>query len=107
MYDTAIVLRRVNTLANDLFALRFDLQVDFLDTAGDFQFPAMRRLSIANAQAFMIVYAIDDPVSFTIAQNCFEEIREVRQDFQVSWRLQYYLRTDLCLLRTALPVVHA
>jgi len=55
-----------------------------LDTAGDFQFPAMRRLSIANAQAFLLVYGIDDPVSFSIVQNCFEEIREVRADYQVS-----------------------
>jgi GTPase SAR1 family protein len=58
-------------------------QVDFLDTAGDMQFPAMRRLSITNANAFLLVYSISDPNSFTIVKNCFEEIREVRSDFQV------------------------
>lgn len=58
-------------------------QVDFLDTAGDMQFPAMRRLSITNAQAFLLVYSISDPNSFTVVKNCFEEIREVRSDYQV------------------------
>jgi GTPase SAR1 family protein len=58
-------------------------QVDFLDTAGDLSFPAMRRLSITNAQAFVLVYSINDPNSFEIVKSVFEEIREVRQDFQV------------------------
>ncbi|RWS06292.1 GTP-binding protein Di-Ras2-like protein, partial [Dinothrombium tinctorium] len=56
--------------------------VDFLDTAGDLQFPAMRRLSITNAQAFLLVYAIDDLDSFTTIKQCFEEIREVKSDYQ-------------------------
>ena len=39
-----------------------DLEVDFLDTEGDMQFPAMRRLSIANASAFMLVYRYVRPL---------------------------------------------
>lgn len=58
-------------------------QVDFLDTAGDNQFPAMRRLSIANSQAFLLVYAIDDPNSFDMLKQSFEEIREGKPDYQV------------------------
>ncbi|XP_013780120.1 GTP-binding protein Di-Ras2-like [Limulus polyphemus] len=58
------------------------LKVDFLDTAGDMQFPAMRRLSIANAQAFLLVYTIDSKTSFETLKKCFEEIREQRTDFQ-------------------------
>ncbi|XP_076308727.1 GTP-binding protein Di-Ras2-like [Tachypleus tridentatus] len=58
------------------------LKVDFLDTAGDMQFPAMRRLSIANAQAFLLVYSIDSKASFETLKKCFEEIREQRTDFQ-------------------------
>ncbi|CAG2105907.1 unnamed protein product [Medioppia subpectinata] len=71
----------------DLFTKDFNLgtmtlKVDFLDTEGDMQFPAMRRLSIANAQAFMLVYSIDKLNTFDIIKTCFEEIKEVRADFQ-------------------------
>lgn len=58
------------------------LKVDILDTAGDNQFPAMRRLSIANAHAFLLVYSISEPESFQIIQQCIEEIREQRDDFE-------------------------
>ncbi|XP_013789751.1 GTP-binding protein Di-Ras2-like [Limulus polyphemus] len=71
----------------DLHYREFDLgtmtlKVDLLDTAGDLQFPAMRRLSIANAQAFLIVYSIEKSSSFDTMKQCFEEIREQREDFQ-------------------------
>ncbi|GBL97628.1 hypothetical protein AVEN_49136-1 [Araneus ventricosus] len=58
------------------------LKVSFLDTAGDLQFPAMRRLSIANGQAFLLVYSVDSEESFRIIKQCFEEIREQKPDFQ-------------------------
>lgn len=47
------------------------------------QFPAMRRLSIATAHAFLLVYATTSAQSFTYIKQCFEEIREQRADFQV------------------------
>jgi hypothetical protein len=43
----------------------------------------MRRLSITNAQAFVLVYSVNDPNSFDIVKSIFEEIREIRSDFQV------------------------
>uniref|UniRef100_A0A182YC01 Uncharacterized protein n=1 Tax=Anopheles stephensi TaxID=30069 RepID=A0A182YC01_ANOST len=57
-------------------------QVDILDTSGEMQFPAMRRLSIATAHAFLLVYATTSEGSLGCIKQCFEEIREQRADFQ-------------------------
>lgn len=54
------------------------------------QFPAMRRLSIATAHAFMLVYATTSAASFQCVKQCFEEIREQRADFQVSATKEIY-----------------
>ncbi|XP_018319769.1 GTP-binding protein Di-Ras2 [Agrilus planipennis] len=71
----------------DLYNREYDLghmtlKVDILDTAGDMQFPAMRRLCIATAHAFLLVYAVTSAPSFQCIKQCFEEIREQRADFQ-------------------------
>ena len=62
----------------------YSTQVDILDTSGDMQFPAMRRLSIATAHAFLLVYATTSGPSFASVKQCFEEIKEQRADFQVT-----------------------
>ena len=46
------------------------------------QFPAMRRLSIATAHAFLFVYATTSAPSFDSIKSCFEEVREQREDYQ-------------------------
>lgn len=56
------------------------VKVDFLDTAGNSEFPAMRRLSISTAHAFLIVYAVDDAESFDEAKRLWQEIKDQRHD---------------------------
>uniref|UniRef100_A0A8D8G2Z2 GTP-binding protein Di-Ras2 n=2 Tax=Culex pipiens TaxID=7175 RepID=A0A8D8G2Z2_CULPI len=71
----------------DLYNREYDfgtvtLKVDVLDTSGDMQFPAMRRLSIATAHAFLLVYSTTSEPSLGCVKQCFEEIREQRADYQ-------------------------
>ena len=58
------------------------IMVDFLDTAGDHSFPAMRRLSISTAHAFILVYSVDRPDSFDEIRHLYEQIKEVRSNYQ-------------------------
>lgn len=46
----------------------------------------MRRLSIATAHAFLLVYSTCSLASFECVKRCFEEVREQRADFQVNIR---------------------
>lgn len=43
----------------------------------------MRRLSIATAHAFLLVYAATSSPSFDCVKMVFEEVREQRPDYQV------------------------
>jgi len=54
------------------------LQVDILDTAGNLEFPAMRRLSISTAHAFLLVFAVDNRQSFDEVCQLWEQIGEQR-----------------------------
>lgn len=77
---------KYRSTVEDLYYREYDIgnvtiKVDILDTAGDLQFPAMRRLSIATAGAFLLVFSVTSAPSFTILQQCCSEIREQRSDF--------------------------
>jgi len=54
------------------------LQVDILDTAGNLEFPAMRRLSISTAHAFLLVFDVDSRQSFEEVCQLWEQIGEQR-----------------------------
>ncbi|XP_050546188.1 ras-related protein Rap-2c [Daktulosphaira vitifoliae] len=78
---------KYRTTVEDLYSKEFNvgsttIKVDILDTCGDQQFPAMRRLSIATAHAFLFVYSIACEQSFEIIKQNFEEVREQREDYQ-------------------------
>ena len=58
------------------------IKVDILDTAGDLVFPAMRRLSISTAHAFILVFAIDKESTFEEVKAIWEQIKEQRSNYQ-------------------------
>ncbi|XP_013386308.1 GTP-binding protein Rhes [Lingula anatina] len=58
------------------------IKVDILDTAGSWSFPAMRRLSISTADAFLLVYAYDNSDSFEEIKHIWEQIKEQRENYQ-------------------------
>lgn len=56
------------------------ITVDILDTSGSYSFPAMRKLSIQNSDAFALVYAVDDPESLEAVKSLRDEILEIKED---------------------------
>ena len=58
--------------------------VEILDTAGTEQFASMRQLYITSAQAFALVYSIDDRASFEEAQELYRNIKELKSPDQVA-----------------------
>ncbi|CAF1254842.1 unnamed protein product [Adineta steineri] len=57
------------------------IKVDILDTAGNMEFPAMRRLSIATSHAFILVYSVDSMSSFEEIRHIIEQIKEQRTNY--------------------------
>lgn len=58
------------------------IKVDLLDTAGNLAFPAMRRLSISTAHAFVLVYSITSQASFEEIKKIWAQIKEERCNYQ-------------------------
>ena len=53
------------------------------------------RLSIASAQAFLLVYSVSDPLSFVTIKHRFEEIKEQRSDFQVNFEINLHIKYNV------------
>ncbi|MBN3306881.1 RASD family member 3 [Amia ocellicauda] len=56
------------------------IQIDIMDTSGSYSFPAMRKLSIRNGDAFALVYSIEDPESFEEVRRLRDEILEIKEE---------------------------
>ncbi|KAI5108661.1 ras-dva small GTPase [Silurus meridionalis] len=56
------------------------VSVEILDTSGSYSFPAMRKLSIRNGDAFALVYSIDNAESLETVKNLRDEILELKED---------------------------
>ncbi|OWF50771.1 dexamethasone-induced Ras-related protein 1-like [Mizuhopecten yessoensis] len=56
------------------------IMIEFLDTSGSIEFPAMRRLAIQKANAFVLVFALDREESFAEVKRTWREIKASRND---------------------------
>ena len=60
-----------------------ELTVSVLDTAGAGAFPAMRELSLTNADGFILVYSIDNSKSWEDVKSIHEEVMKKRKPEKV------------------------
>jgi len=56
------------------------VDVTVLDTAGTYQFPAMRRHAIQHGHGFIIVYSVDDAASLEEAKRLYDEVIKFKDD---------------------------
>ncbi|GFT63878.1 GTP-binding protein Rhes [Nephila pilipes] len=55
------------------------IPISVLDTSGYYEFPAMKRLAIRTADAFVLVYAINDAESFERVSSLRDSVLEIRR----------------------------
>ncbi|CAC5424124.1 unnamed protein product [Mytilus coruscus] len=55
-------------------------RIDFIDTAGCFVFPEMQKIYIARAVGFILVYSVNDAMSFELIKIIWKQIKSVRKD---------------------------
>lgn len=58
--------------------------VCIVDTAGSYSFPVMRKLALNSSHGFIVVYALDNMLSFKEAVHTMEEISELRGNSEES-----------------------
>ncbi|XP_054276189.1 GTP-binding protein Rhes-like [Macrosteles quadrilineatus] len=82
LYDR--FLTRYRETVEELHRGEYELQdgacltLDILDTSGAYQFPAMRALSVNTADAFILVYSVDDEDSWEEVKKLKDQIVERR-----------------------------
>nr|AAU45400.1 ras-dva small GTPase [Xenopus tropicalis] len=59
------------------------LRIQILDTSGSYSFPAMRKLSIQQGDAFALVFSLSEPDSFQEVERLRSEIIQVKGDAEV------------------------
>lgn len=55
-------------------------QLKILDTTGSYDFPVMRQIAISKAEAFILVYSLDDPKSFEKVKWHRQEILKYKEN---------------------------
>ena len=55
-----------------------ELDLKIYDTCGSMDFPAMHRVTISSADAFLIVYSVDSEKSFECAHRLVNEVSEIK-----------------------------
>ena len=58
-------------------------QLKILDTTGSYDFPVMRQIAISKAEAFILVYSLDEPKSFEKVEWHREEILKYKEQANV------------------------
>lgn len=56
------------------------IKLEILDTSGSYSFPAMRKLSIQNSDAFALIYAVDNAESFEHVKTLHDEILGLKEN---------------------------
>ncbi|PSN39581.1 hypothetical protein C0J52_18758 [Blattella germanica] len=62
----------------DFSVAGLSLTLDILDTSGSYEFPAMRALSMSSADAFILVYDVNDSSTFEDVRALRDQIHETK-----------------------------
>lgn len=73
-------IKKYTRTVEDMFIAEYNsrydnsLKLEILDTAGSYEFPAMRSLAISNGDAFILVYSVDNEASWEHLKRLRNEV---------------------------------